>query len=140
MTRDTVIFYGFIGLFAVINAALVGSGALSLDWDGVGVIVAAGCTLALYSFLYKDNPLFKVAEHIYVGVAAAYVFGIYWYDSIFGEILVSYFDLGEANGGGHNPWVLLVPTILTIVGDESAGRFNPTSEHAESVNAAAVGG
>lgn len=114
MTKDTYLFYGFCGLFVVINAVLVGSGALALDWDGIGVIVAAGCTLSLYSFLYKDNPLYKVAEHIYVGVAAAYIFGITWYNSLYGEIIVSYFDVGGAseNGGGHNPWVLLFPTIL----------------------------
>ncbi len=31
-------------------------------------------TLAIMSFLYKDNPIYKLAEHIYVGVAAGYLF------------------------------------------------------------------
>ncbi|MDA0335667.1 MAG: hypothetical protein O2782_10915 [bacterium] len=117
MTRDSYVFVGFLALFALVNTILVANGALSLDWDGLGVIVAAGCTLALYSFLYKDNPLFKFAEHVYVGVAAAYVFGITWYNSLYGEIIVSYFDIGEkgANGGGHNPWVLLFPTLLGLL-------------------------
>src|SRR4030043_1016893 len=30
-------------------------------------------TLAIMSFLYKDNPIYKLAEHIYVGVAAGYL-------------------------------------------------------------------
>ena len=117
MTRDSYVLIGFLGLFAVANASLVASGVLTLDWDGIGVIVAAGCTLALYSFLYKDNPLFKFAEHVYVGVAAAYIFGITWYNSLYGEILVSYFDIGAegASGGGHNPWVLLFPTLLGLL-------------------------
>jgi hypothetical protein len=29
-------------------------------------------TLAMLSFLYRDNPIYKLAEHIYVGVAAGY--------------------------------------------------------------------
>ena len=103
---------------------LLGNGLLGFDWEGMGIIVAAGCTLALYSFLYKDNPLFKCAEHVYVGVAAAYIFGITWYNSLYGEIIVSYFDIGaaSANGGGHDPWVLLFPTLLGFL---MLTRFSP---------------
>jgi hypothetical protein len=34
--------------------------------------VAAFLTLAIFSFLYKDNPVYKFAEHLFVGVAAGY--------------------------------------------------------------------
>jgi hypothetical protein len=117
MTRDRYVFVGLLALFVIINATLLANGSLALDWDGLGIIVAAGFTLALYSFLYKDNPIFKFAEHVYVGVSAAYVFGITWYNSLYGEIIVSYFDIGAvgANGGGHNPWVLLFPTLLGLL-------------------------
>ena len=37
-----------------------------------GIWVAAGLTLALYSFLWKENPVYRVAEHLYVGMAAGY--------------------------------------------------------------------
>ena len=72
--RDTYFFLGLLLLFAAVNIGLVASGILVADWTGLGIIVAAGMTLALYSFLYKDNPLFKFAEHVFVGVAAAYMF------------------------------------------------------------------
>jgi hypothetical protein len=29
-------------------------------------------TLAIFSFLYKDNPLYKFAEHLFIGVATGY--------------------------------------------------------------------
>ena len=29
-------------------------------------------TLAIYSFLYKDNPIYKFAEHVFVGMAVGY--------------------------------------------------------------------
>ncbi len=29
-------------------------------------------TLCIYSFLYKDNPFYKLAEHLFVGISAGY--------------------------------------------------------------------
>lgn len=38
----------------------------------LGAWVAAGLTLCIFSFLYRDNPLFKLAEHLYVGITVGY--------------------------------------------------------------------
>ncbi len=38
----------------------------------VGLWVAAFLTLAVFSFLYRDNPLYRLAEHLFVGISAAY--------------------------------------------------------------------
>ena len=43
-------------------------------WMVLGAWIAVGLTLFLYSFLYKDNPLFKVAEHLYLGVGMGWLF------------------------------------------------------------------
>ena len=110
--RDTYVLLGFVLVFAAVNIALVASGTLAADWTGFGVVVAAGMTLALYSFLYKDNPLFKFAEHVFVGVAAAYIFGQYWYPTIYGEIIAEWTDPRE----GETPnWWLLAPTVLGLL-------------------------
>ncbi|MDO9390977.1 MAG: hypothetical protein Q7U71_04295 [bacterium] len=37
-----------------------------------GIWLGALLTLCIYSFLYKDNPLYKFAEHVYVGISAGY--------------------------------------------------------------------
>ena len=37
-----------------------------------GVWCAALLTLFIFSFLYKDNPFYKFAEHLFVGVSAGY--------------------------------------------------------------------
>ena len=37
-----------------------------------GVWIAALLTLCIFSFLYKDNPFYKFAEHLFVGVSAGY--------------------------------------------------------------------
>ena len=41
--------------------------------ERVGIWVAAALTLFIFSFLYKDNPLYKLAEHLFVGVSAGYI-------------------------------------------------------------------
>ena len=116
MTRDTYLFLAFTLLFVVVNILFLADGRLKLDWSGFGTIVAAGLTLALYSFLYKDNPLFKFAEHLFVGVAAAYVFGQYWYPTIHGEIFAKFADLASEEGATQgSTWWLLVPTGLGIL-------------------------
>ena len=46
----------------------------------IGVWIAVFFTLAIYSFLYKDNPVYKVAENIFVGVSAGYWAVILWFD------------------------------------------------------------
>jgi hypothetical protein len=42
--------------------------------ETLGIWVAVFLTLAVFSFLYRDNPIYKVAEHLYVGIAAGYYF------------------------------------------------------------------
>jgi hypothetical protein len=37
-----------------------------------GATLAGVLTLAIFSFLYKDNPIYKFAEHLFVGLAAGY--------------------------------------------------------------------
>lgn len=38
----------------------------------IGVWLAALATIFVYSYLLGDNPLFKFAEHFYIGIAAAH--------------------------------------------------------------------
>lgn len=38
----------------------------------LGVWVAAICTIAMFSFLWKENAIFRAFQHIYVGIAAGY--------------------------------------------------------------------
>ena len=43
-----------------------------MTWETIGVWIAAFLTLCLYSFLYKDNPFYKFAEHLFVGMSQGY--------------------------------------------------------------------
>ena len=37
----------------------------------LGAWIAAFLTLGIFSYLYRDNPFYKIAEHVFVGVSAA---------------------------------------------------------------------
>lgn len=49
-----------------------------------GIWVAAFLTLGIISFLYKDNPWYKVCESIFVGISAGYWFVTLFFDNILG--------------------------------------------------------
>ena len=50
--------------------------------------VMALCTLAIFSFLYRDNPVYKVAEHIFAGLSAGYYVGLIWKSVIIQQIFI----------------------------------------------------
>ena len=56
----------------------------------VGLWLAAFFTLAIFSFLYADNPFYKVAESVLVGVSAAYWMVVGFWDvlvpNLFGRL------------------------------------------------------
>jgi len=41
-------------------------------WDILGIWIAAFLTLAILSLVIKENPIYRFAEHIFVGVSAGY--------------------------------------------------------------------
>lgn len=43
-----------------------------------GIWVAALCTVAIYSYLFKENMFYQLVEHLYVGVAAGYTVTMGW--------------------------------------------------------------
>jgi len=45
-----------------------------MDFETLTILLGGFLTLSIYSFLYKDNPLYRLAEHLYVGVSAGYLF------------------------------------------------------------------
>ena len=78
-----------------------------------GVWFTVLLTLAVYSFLYRDNPFYKVVEHLYVGVAAGYTFYLAFRNTIFPNLvkhLISSMDKinsavpADVAAGWHMQW------------------------------------
>jgi hypothetical protein len=51
-------------------------------FDILWTLLAAFVTLAIFSFLYRDNPLYKLAEHIAVGLSVGFLVVTY-YNNVF---------------------------------------------------------
>jgi hypothetical protein len=52
---------------------------------GIVVWIGAVFTLLLYSILYRENPLYRFAEHVFVGLAAGYSAYTIWNTILFPE-------------------------------------------------------
>ena len=87
----------------------------------IGLWVAAFLTLAIFSFLYGDNPVYKLAEHIFVGVSAGYSVVIVYYESVLADLINPLFRPSEANLEHANYWVI-IPGVLGIM---MLARFVP---------------
>ena len=68
--------------------------------------VAAFFTLAIFSFLYKDNPLFKFGEHVFAGLSAGYYIGLVWKSIILQQLWYPILA-GE--------WLLVFPAMLGLL-------------------------
>jgi len=66
--------------------------------------IAGLATIAVLSFLYNDNPLYKIAEHFFVGIAAGYVVCTQFYN-------VFLPNLWQPLTSGTDYW-LIVPLLL----------------------------
>jgi len=63
-------------------------------------------TLALFSFMYKDNPVYRIAEHIFAGLTAGYQVGLVW-DTVIIQQLWNPMLAGK--------WYLFIPGIMGIL-------------------------
>ncbi len=78
-----------------------------MDATVLGAWVATGLTLFIFSFLYKDNALFKLAEHLYVGVSVGYTI-VKAYDTVIVHLIVKpIFEQGE--------YALLIPVAIGLL-------------------------
>jgi hypothetical protein len=70
-----ILTYGIAGVILLVVIIRTVQGEMPNPFasvQGFGTWFAALLTLAIMSFLYDDNPLYRFAEHLFVGVSAAY--------------------------------------------------------------------
>ena len=48
--------------------------------ETIGIWLGAALTLCIFSFLYRDNPFYKFAEHLFVGISAGYWATLEWHN------------------------------------------------------------
>ncbi len=80
----------------------------------IGTVVAGILTLAILTFLYRDNPIYKMAEYLLIGISIGYVLVITWSNTLMDRLFTPL-----ASGGD---WHLIVPLVLGLM---MFGRMHP---------------
>ena len=93
---------------------------MQLNMEIIGVWMSVLMTLSILSYLYGDNPFYKAAEHLFVGVSAGYVFSITWWDTVwlnlFGRLFPNYVEAGfEFDALYIIPFILGVFMLFRII-------------------------
>ncbi|MGH7681903.1 MAG: hypothetical protein ACRENN_07950 [Candidatus Eiseniibacteriota bacterium] len=77
----------------------------------IGIWIAALLTLGIFSFLYKDNPVYKLCEHLFVGVSAGYWVVLTMTSSVYPNMIQPLF-----NDFAHDRhYLLIIPLLLSIL-------------------------
>ncbi len=74
-----------------------------------GIWLAAFFTLSIFSFLYKDNPFYKFAEQVFVGLSAAYWLVYIIYSIMVPNLFAKLIDDFSGN------IVLLIPATMGLM-------------------------
>jgi hypothetical protein len=114
---------------------------VTLSADLVTGIISFLLTLMILSYLIGDNPLFRVAVYIFVGVSAGYAAAVAWWQVLFPRLI-----LPILTGSFFERFFSLIALILGVLllmklGPRTAALGNPSIAFLVGVSAAvAVGG
>lgn len=86
----------------------------------VGLWLAALFTLAIFSFLYRDNPAYRLAEAVMVGVSAGYTMVAGFWDALFPKLIARLAPAATqfVTGSRETPpvdWWSLIPLALGLM-------------------------
>lgn len=79
-----------------------------------GVWIAALLTLAVFSFLYKDNVFYRIAENIFVGVSSAWLFATYIQSDLIEDMLIKAFPRAFHQAGNPS-WIPLGGGLIGLL-------------------------
>lgn len=74
--------------------------------SSIGIWIAAFLTLFVYSFLYKDNPFYKFAEHLVIGLSGGYYIVTVWTQILKPKLFTPLLQQGNL--------ILIFPLILGL--------------------------
>lgn len=91
---------------------------IPVDWnpylDMAGTWVAVILTLFVFSYLLGDNALFRLAEHIFVGVAVGYTAVVVFHNILAPKLLIPIAESLREGDWARLQW-LLVPSLLGLL-------------------------
>ncbi len=119
MSKRNVIYLVVVALIVIL---MIFTGAFSGDnqYYNLKIWIGALLTLMIFSFLYQDNPFYKFAEHLFVGVSAAYwmtkgIQSTLWANCLY-PVIQDWFYGGAASAGAdHLPFGVLPFGVARVI-------------------------
>jgi hypothetical protein len=78
--------------------------------DVLGAWISIFITFCILSYLYDDNPFYKLAEHLFVGTSVGYSLVVEW----FGTVKPNLVDRLTATQLGNARFIYLIPSALVV--------------------------
>ncbi len=72
----------------------------------LGTWIAAISTIGIMSFVFKDNPLYRIVENVYVGVSAGHALVLGW---------INIRDQGITPLTAEGEWSVIIPLLLGLL-------------------------
>ncbi len=99
---------------------------MNITPDLIWIWVGAFLTLCVFSFLYRDNPFYRFAEHLFVGASNGWTVGFYWhrvlkpimYDPFVEAVKIAGekgFSWGLFNPLAHANFLIIVPGLIGLL-------------------------
>lgn len=77
--------------------------------DAIGVFVSAILTFMVFTYVFGDNVLFRLAQHILIGTVAAYAVVVAVHSILLGRLLLPLIARSDTE------WPLIIPLILGVL-------------------------
>uniref|UniRef100_A0A7C6AFI3 Uncharacterized protein n=1 Tax=candidate division WOR-3 bacterium TaxID=2052148 RepID=A0A7C6AFI3_UNCW3 len=71
------------------------------------VWISSLLTLFIFSFIFRDNPFYRFAEHLFVGTSAGYFIALSYHNVVYPNLIVPLFKEGQ--------FLYIIPLILGIL-------------------------
>lgn len=86
-----------------------------MTFENLTIVIGAIVTIGIFTFLWRDNPLYRFMEHLFVGVSAGYYFSSIEFHQILKPNLLRKVFPGYWQLPDEPRYILLVPTLLGII-------------------------
>ena len=73
--------------------------------------IAAFLTLCVFSFLYRDNPFYRFAEHLFVGASAGYLLAVQYQNVIVPNVWIPM----TTSSSAPSLVLAIIPAILGLL-------------------------
>jgi hypothetical protein len=86
----------------------------------IGLWIGGLLTLMIFSFLYRDNPFYKFAEHLFVGVSAAYWMVVGFWSTLVPNLIARLWPSHMGNlipsaVGNRTEYMYVIPLVFGLM-------------------------